>query len=210
MLKVKIYNINGEVVGNKELNPKVFDVEVKSEVMHRAIDAQLTNRRKPWAATRDRGAVAGGGKKPWKQKGTGRARVGSIRSPLWRGGGITFGPQKERNFTKKINKKEKRKALFMALTGKVKENRLTLVDKLTVNKIKTKVFSDILKKLPCGNNKTLVLYDKPDQKLIKSSRNIEDIKTLKADSLNIFDVLKYDWILMPEKALEAIEKTYLK
>lgn len=207
-MKAKIYNIKGEVVKTAELNPKIFDVEIKQEVIHRVLEAQLADRRKPWAATKDRSEVRGGGKKPWRQKGTGRARAGSIRSPLWRGGGITFGPQKNRSYFKKINKKEKRKALFMVLTSKVKENHLILVDNFKIEKIKTKNFLNILKELPCKEKKVLILYEKPEEKLLKSARNIENIKTLSANSLNIFDVLKYDWLLMPIKALEMIGKTY--
>jgi large subunit ribosomal protein L4 len=210
MLKVKVYNTRSEVVDSKELNPAIFDVEIKPEVMHRVVEAQLANRRGSYAVVKDRSQVRGGGKKPWRQKGTGRARAGSIRSPLWRGGGITFGPQKNRNFGKKINKKEKRKAIFMALASKVKEDRFVLIDDLKVEKIKTKDFVNILKKLPSKEEKALILYDKPSEQLLKSARNIQNIKTLKADSLNIFDVLKYDWLIMPIAALEVIEKTYLK
>lgn len=210
MLKVKIYNTKGEIVGNKELNPKIFDIEIKPEVLHRIVEVQLANQRQSWASTKERSDVRGGGKKPWKQKGTGRARAGSIRSPLWRGGGITFGPQPERNYKKKINKKEKRKALFMSLTSKVKDNHLVLVDELKIGKIKTKDFVKVLNNLPCKEEKTLVLYDKSDEKLIKSARNLENMKTLSVNSMNIFDVLKYDWVLMPVKALEVIEKVYLK
>lgn len=210
MPKVKVYNIGGEEVGDYDLNPKIFDTEIKPEVLHKAVEIQLINRRRAWAKVKDRSEVRGGGKKPWKQKGTGRARAGTIRSPLWRGGGITFGPRKERNYERKISKQEKRKALFMALTLKVKENHFILLDNLVVDKIKTKDFLNILKKLPCDENKTAILYDKPDQKLIKSARNLEKVKTLKADSLNVFDILKYDWLLMPKLALFVIEKTYLK
>lgn len=208
-MKVKIYNTKGEAVGLTKLNPKIFDVEIKQEVIHRAVETQLANRRKPWAVTKDRSEVRGGGKKPWRQKGTGRARAGSTRSPIWRGGGITFGPQKNRSYLKKINKKEKRKALFMVLTSKVKENHLILVDNLKIEKIRTKDFINILKRLPCKEKKALILYEKPEEKLLKSARNIENIKTLQVNSLNIFDVLKYDWLLMPVKTLEIIEKTYL-
>ncbi|MEW6407404.1 MAG: 50S ribosomal protein L4 [Patescibacteria group bacterium] len=210
MLKVKVYNTKGEIVKTKELNPKIFAVEIKQEVIHRVLEAQLANQRKPWAATKDRSEVRGGGKKPWRQKGTGRARAGSIRSPIWRGGGVTFGPQKNRSYFKKINKKEKRKTLFMVLASKVKENHLILVDNLKIEKIRTKDFINILKELPCKGKKVLILYEKPEEKLLKSARNIENIKTLPANSLNIFDILKYDWLLMPLKALEIIEKTYLK
>lgn len=210
MSKVKVYNIKGEMVSEKELNPKIFDIEIKPEVLHRIVEVQLANQRQSWASTKERSDVRGGGKKPWKQKGTGRARAGSIRSPLWRGGGITFGPQPERNYKKKINKKEKRKALFMSLTSKVKDNHLVLVDELKIGKIKTKDFVKVLNNLPCKEEKTLVLYDKSDEKLIKSARNLENMKTLSVNSMNIFDVLKYDWVLMPVKALEVIEKVYLK
>lgn len=211
-MKVKVYNIKGEVVGTKELNPEIFDVEINEAVMHRAVVSMLANQRKPWASTKDRSEVRGGGRKPWRQKGTGRARAGSIRSPLWRGGGITFGPQKERNFAKKINKKEKRKALFMALTSKVKEGHLILLDKLKVEKPKTKEFINILKKLPCGSDiSALVIFStKCSENLLRSTSNLKDIKILAANALNTFDVLKYNWLIMPEEALEKIEKTYLK
>ncbi len=144
MPKVKYYNQQAEVLGEMELNPKIFDVKINPALVHQTVVAQMANMRQVLAHTKGRGEVRGGGKKPWRQKGTGRARHGSIRSPIWRGGGVTFGPTKERNFKKDINKKMKQKAMLMALSDKVSSKNLVILDKLTVDEFKTKKFNAII------------------------------------------------------------------
>lgn len=208
MVKAKIYDKTGKTEKSQNLNPAIFGIESKPVILHKAIEVQLKNQRKPWASTKRRDEVSGGGKKPWRQKGTGRARAGSIRSPLWRGGGIVFGPIKDRNYNVKITKQEKKKALFMALSDKVKENKLILVDKLGVNELKTKEFFKFLMNLPCKDNSVLVVYSKTDEKLMKSMRNIKTVQAIFAKALNVYDILRHEWLLMPTEALDIIEKTY--
>jgi len=202
--------MQGKRAGEERLNPDIFEVKIKPYVVHRAIVAQLSKARRPIAKVLGRGEVRGGGVKPWRQKGTGRARAGSIRSPLWRGGGITFGPTPKRVFAKKITKKEKRKALFMSLTDKVEKKGLVLLDKLKLAEIKTKKMVKILNKLPTKEKSTLIVLPKPDKVIQKSAANLPHVKTLLADSLNVADVLKHDYLLVPIDSLGIIEKTYLK
>lgn len=210
MPKVKVYNMQGKKVGEETLNPDIFNVEINPDVIHRARVAQLSKRRRPIAKVLGRGEVRGGGAKPWRQKGTGRARAGSIRSPLWRGGGVVFGPTPKRTFVKGINKKEKRKALFMSLTDKINKKCLILVDKLKLSNIKTKKILEILNRLPIKGKSTLIILPKPDRIVQKSTDNLVNVKTLLANSLNVIDILKYDCLLMPIESLKVIEKTYLK
>ena len=151
-MKIDVYNQEGKVVGNATLPKDIFDVKENSDLVHQVAVSQMANRRQVSAHTKDRSKVRGGGKKPWRQKGTGRARVGSIRSPLWRGGGTVFGPSKERVFKKKINIKMRRKALFMALSSKAKDNLLVVIDSLILDKPKTKLMSGVLKSLPSAKS----------------------------------------------------------
>jgi len=178
MKKYPVYNITAEKVKEVELNPKIFGVQVKEAVVHQAAVAQMANARRVLAHTKDRGEVRGGGAKPWRQKGTGRARHGSVRSPLWVGGGITFGPTKERNFSKKVNKKMKRKALFMCLSDKVNNNLLILLDKLNLEKGKTKEMVEII-----GNLKEILHL-----KEIKKLRNKEIEEEIRNKKLEIGDI----------------------
>lgn len=208
-LKVKIYNQEGKVVGEETLNPDLFEVPIKPEVVHQVVVALSSSMRQLLAHTKTRAEVRGGGRKPWRQKGTGRARHGSIRSPIWRGGGVVFGPRTLRVFKKKINKKVKRLALKMALSDKAKEKKIVLLDKLNLAQIKTKKFLDILKKLPV-KRKILTILPQKDEKIIKSARNIPYVKVVLADSLNVLDILSYDFLLLPKASLSKIEKTYLK
>lgn len=215
MESVKLYNQKGEEVGEIELPVEVFDVEINLDLMHQAVVTQMANSRRVLAHTKDRSEVSGGGRKPWRQKGTGRARHGSIRSPIWRGGGVTFGPTKERVFAKKINKKMKRKALLMSLSSKVKDQELILLDKIELNEGKTKQMIEALHNLKTKLKKdldknALIVLEKSDQKVIRASRNIGQIKTIRADSLNILDVLSYKYLLMPQKAIEVIKETFVK
>ncbi len=247
-LKIKIYSQNGNVVKETELNPEIFGVAVKESVVHQVAVAQMANARVAIADTKDRSEVRGGGKKPWRQKGTGRARQGSIRSPLWKGGGVVFGPKSARNFSQKINKKMKRKALFMCLSDKVNNNFLVVIDqlKLTAGKTKeiievVKSFKEILKLKQINRKNKFAVVDSAevkqdlkkenkknsfDIKKYKMSllvvlpqshkdaklalRNLVGVKMVLADSLNVWDLLHYEKVLMPEECLDIFEKTYLK
>jgi len=213
MPKVKLYNQQGKEVGKAELPSEVFGVEMNADLVHQAVVAQMAKARQPIAHTKDRSEVRGGGRKPWQQKGTGRARHGSIRSPIWIGGGVTFGPTKERVFAKKINKKMKRQALLMALSSKVKDGELILLDKLEIAEAKTKKILEIIKNLKSKIKKdidkgSLIILPAKDEKIIRASRNIPKVQTIGADSLNVVDVLKYKYLLMPQEAIKVIKKTY--
>ncbi len=205
MLKVKVYNMKGEVVGEENLDPAVFGVEIKPGLVHQVLVTDKANVRQVLAHTKDRGEVRGGGKKPWRQKGTGRARHGSIRSPLWRGGGVTFGPTKERNFKKKINKKMKRKALIMCLSDKVANEKLLLLDQLKLPQIKTKLLVKILENLPCKEKSVMIAITDRDFKIIKSAANLPKVFTIEARNLNIYDLLNYDYLLTTPEVVKAIE-----
>jgi large subunit ribosomal protein L4 len=214
-MKVKVYNQEGKEVGQAELPAEIFDVAINEDLIHQAVVTQMANVRKVIAHTKDRSEVRGGGRKPWRQKGTGRARHGSIRSPIWRGGGVTFGPTKERVFAKKINKKMKRKALLMVLSSKVKDKEMVLLDKLELAEAKTKQMAEIINSLKTKIKKdldkgTLIVLSKTDQKITRAVRNIPKIKTIRADSLNVLDVLSHRYLLMPQGAIEVIKETYLK
>ncbi|MFH0828603.1 MAG: 50S ribosomal protein L4 [Candidatus Kerfeldbacteria bacterium] len=205
--EVTLYNTEGKEIGTRTLPDRIFGVAADPSFVERAVVAQRANSRVAIAHTKTRSEVRGGGKKPWKQKGTGRARHGSIRSPIWRGGGVTFGPRKDRNFSLKINRKERQKALFMALSDKILEKRLILVDALNFPDIKTKKFVTTLKKLPIENTVLVVLPEK-DVALEKSARNVAGVTVIQGNSLNVIDVLNHRCIVMPEKAIGVIEKTY--
>jgi large subunit ribosomal protein L4 len=207
MLKVNVYNVKGEVVKEKELNDKSFGMVPSVALVHQVVEAQLANARYPFAHTKTRGEVSGGGKKPWKQKGTGRARAGSTRSPLWVGGGTTFGPRNEENLTKKINKKMKVRALYMCLADKINDKNFLLLDNLELSAIKTKEILQTLKNLPV-QKKVLLVLPKQDQKIVKACDNLPNIKVILADSLNCVDILNYNTVLVLEEAMEVIEKTY--
>ena len=209
MIKVKIYNQEGNEVGEQELNPAIFEVGVKPELVHQAVLTQMANKRLILAHTKDRGDVSGGGKKPWKQKGTGRARHGSIRSPLWRHGGVTFGPTKDRNFCLKINKKARRKALLMCLSDKAANDRLIVLDKLELPEVKTRKMKEILLKLPAQKSKTLIALAANDKNILRSSLNIPHLQTILADSLNVVDILNYKYLMVTVDGLKKIEDVYL-
>jgi len=210
-----VYNQKGEEVGKVELPAKIFDVKLNQDLMNQSVVTQMSNVRKVIAHTKDRSERRGGGRKPWKQKGTGRARHGSNRSPIWRGGGISFGPTKERNFTKKINRKMKQAALFMALTSKVKDKEMVILDKLDFTDAKTKLMAGILNTLKNKLKKNLdksvlIVLPETDLKIVRANRNIPKIKTIRADSLNIADVLNYKYFLILQDSIEVIKKTYTK
>lgn len=211
---VEVYNQQGEKTGQTELPAKIFDVRINPDLLHQAVVAQTANRRQVLAHTKDRSEVRGGGRKPWRQKGTGRARHGSIRSPIWRGGGITFGPTKERVFAKKINRKMKQQALLMALSSKVKDEEIIVLDKLELAEAKTKKMKEIIVALAKKVKKTLdkgvlIVLPASDKKIIRAGRNIPKVKITSADNLNVLDVLSYKYLLMFQEAIKLIEKTYL-
>ncbi|MBU1289668.1 50S ribosomal protein L4 [Patescibacteria group bacterium] len=215
MLKEIVYNQEGEEVGKVNLPADVFGLEINQDLICQAVNAQRANARESIAHTKDRSEVSGGGKKPWRQKGTGRARHGSNRSPIWKGGGVTFGPTNERVFTQKINKKMKQKSLLMALSSKVKDEEIILLDKLDLTEAKTKKMAEILNKLKNGAKKdidkgVLIVLPAVDQKIITASRNLPKIKTIQADSLNIYDILNYHYLLMPKESIKVIQKFYIK
>lgn len=210
MTKVDVYNITGEKVGQHDLDEKVFNVAVNELVVHQVMVAQQANSRQVVAHTKNRADVRGGGKKPWKQKGTGRARAGSSRSPLWRGGGITFGPRSDRNFSLLVNKKMKNKALRMVLSDKAANGHLILIDTFALEQPKTSTVAAMLKKLPVENKKVLVSFASKDEALLRSVRNLEKIGYIAADSLNVVDLLRYDYLMLDKAAVEKIVTVFGK
>lgn len=208
-MQAKVYNASGEVLREVKLLDAVFGVTINPVVVQRAVTAQQNNARVAIAHTKTRSEVRGGGRKPWRQKGTGRARHGSIRSPIWAGGGITFGPRSDRNFSVRINRKEAQAALRMTLTAKAQDERILLLDALTNDAAKTKPFAQMLTKLPCAKAKNLLIVQAtPDRKTVLAARNIPRCSTILADSLNIRDVLKAQYLIMPEVALKVIATTF--
>jgi large subunit ribosomal protein L4 len=210
MSQITVYNQKGEKVGTTALDPTIFSVPERPDLIHQAVVYQMAAERRPYASTKTRAEVRGGGKKPWRQKGTGRARAGSIRSPIWRGGGIVFGPTKERNFKKKMPKKMRNLALFSALSNKLKANQIILLDKLEFKNIKTKQVEEMLNKLPIKEGTILLVLPKLEPKIMLSCHNLTYLKVITVPFLNVVDVLKYDWLLFTKDALKQIGEIYLK
>jgi len=210
MTKTDLYNLEGEKTGTVELPENIFNIEINNDVIYQVVNVQMANSRQNLAHTKNRGDVRGGGKKPWRQKGTGRARHGSTRSPLWRGGGITFGPRNDENFSRKINKKIKQKALFMVLSSKLQDKELVVVDDLKINEPKTKIMSIILKKIFKDKKKisVLVTVSKDKKNVSVAMKNIPNSKTVFADSLNVLELLSFKYLLIDKEAIGVIEKTY--
>jgi len=208
MPKVKIYNSDGKVVGDKKLRDDVFGVSIKPEVVHEVVIGIMASARKPLAHTKTRGEVSGGGKKPWKQKGTGRARHGSSRSPIWVGGGITFGPRNIRDYSKKINRKVKQQAMAMTLSDKVADERLVLVESYGVAEGKTKEFIGLMSKLPIGGKKVTVVSKETDGMLRRSTGNVPGITLRNAGDLGLMDVIYAEYLLMTPEAAERIEERF--
>lgn len=217
-IKIKVYNQNSESAGEIELSPKVFGVKMNSALVHQAVVAQMAGQRKVIAHTKDRSEVRGGGRKPWKQKGTGRARHGSSRSPIWIGGGVTFGPRNDRNFKKRINKKMKQNALLMVLSDKAPSDNFIILDKLEMAEFKTKIFnkiingfeSKILKQDKKAKRSFLVVVDKCDEKTSYSSKNLPGIKLINVGNINIVDLLKYKNLILNKAAVEKLAVIYGK
>ena len=209
-MKIKVYNQNGEETGEVELPKEIFEIPLNSDLVHQVVVAQQANQRQGSAHTKGRGDVSGGGKKPWRQKHTGKARHGSIRSPLWRGGGVTFGPTKDKVYGKSLNTKMRRKALFMVLSEKAKNNLVLLVEDLKIEEPKTKAIKTMLSKLPCKEETSLLALPAMDKNVILSARNIPKIDTIQAKDLNTLDALKSKYIVMPKEAIEVIKETFLQ
>ena len=215
-MKIPVYNLSGEKTKDLEISSRIFAVKPKSEVVHQVVVIQAANARQVSAHTLDKSEIRGGGKKPWRQKGTGRARHGSIRSPLWRGGGITFGPTNERNFAKRINKKQKQLALAMCLSDKVLSQTLIVFEKLESPQGKTKDLKNWLENMKSkiaslkDVKKFLLVLDNNDQNIIRAANNLDKVDILLADSLNCIDILNHPALLTSEKAVNQIDKHYKK
>ena len=205
MANVTVYNMEGKEVGTIELNDAVFGVEINEHLVHMAVVNQLANNRQGTQKAKTRSEVSGGGRKPWRQKGTGHARQGSTRAPQWTGGGVVFAPV-PRDYTVKMNKKEKRAALKSALTSRVQESKLVVVDELKFDEIKTKKMQGVLNAL--NVKKALIVLKDNDQNVLLSARNIAGVRTVLTSTLNVFDILKYDTVVVTKAAVENIEEVY--
>ena len=205
MANVSVFNMEGKEVGTMELNDAVFGVEVNEHLVHMAVVAQLANKRQGTQKAKTRSEVSGGGKKPWRQKGTGHARQGSTRAPQWKGGGVVFAPT-PRDYTIRLNKKEKRAALKSALTSRVNENKFVVVDELKFDEIKTRSFKAVMDNLKVS--KALVVLDTNDQNTVLSARNIPEVKTSLVNTINVYDILKYNTVVATKAAVASIEEVY--
>ena len=205
MATVKVYNMEGKEVGTLELNDAVFGVEVNEHLMHLAVVGQLANKRQGTQSAKTRSEVSGGGRKPWKQKGTGHARQGSTRAAQWVGGGMIFAP-KPRDYSVKMNKKEKAAAIKSALSSRVAEEKIYVVDSLTFDEIKTKKMTAVLDSLKV--EKALVVLDKKDENVILSARNLPEVRTVMSNSINVYDILKYGSLVITKEAVAQIEEVY--
>ena len=205
MANVSVYNIEGKEVGTIDLNDAVFGVEVNERLVHMAVVSQLANKRQGTQKAKTRSEVSGGGRKPWRQKGTGHARQGSTRAPQWTGGGVVFAPT-PRDYSFKLNKKERRAALKSALTSRVEEKKFIVVDEINFDEIKTKKFQDVLNNLSVS--KALVVLEDGNKNAELSARNIADVKTAKTNTINVYDILKYNTVIATKAAVQAIEEVY--
>lgn len=235
-VKLDIYNQKAEKIGDIQISEKVFDIPANEALVHQAMIAQMSNERQNLAHAKTRSEVSGGGRKPWRQKGTGRARAGSNRSPIWIGGGVTFGPSKERNFKKKINKKMKQKALLMVLSDRIMNNNLVVLDELKLDEFKTNKFNEIIKniehsilkinELPAKGKDTdkkdkkekakkyrrniLIIDSNKDEKVKYSAKNLTGVNLISLDNINILDLLNFKYYIITKKALEELETRYNK
>ena len=205
MANVAVYNIEGKEVGTIDLNDAVFGVEVNEHLVHMAVVSQLANKRQGTQKAKTRSEVSGGGRKPWRQKGTGHARQGSTRAPQWTGGGVVFAPV-PRDYSFKMNKKEKRAALKSALSSRVAENKFIVVDEIKFDEIKTKKFQEVLNNL--NVNKALVVLEDGNTNVEISARNIANVKTARTNTINVFDILKYNTVIATKAAVATIEEVY--
>ena len=205
MATVKVYNIEGKEVGSMELNDAIFGVEVNSHLMHMAVVQQLANKRQGTQSALTRAEVRGGGRKPWRQKGTGHARQGSTRAPQWKGGGVVFAP-KPRDYSFKMNKKEKALAIKSALTTRVQADKIFVLDGISFDEIKTKKMVAVMDNLKL--DKALVVLDKKDENVILSARNIPTVRTALTNAINVYDIVKYDALVITKDAVAQIEEVY--
>ena len=205
MAQVSVFNMDGKEVGNLELSDAVFDVPVNEHLLHMAVVQQLANNRQGTQKAKTRSEVSGGGRKPWRQKGPGHARQGSTRSPQWTGGGMVFAPV-PRDYSFKLNKKEKRAALKSALTSKVQEGKLIVLDQFKMDEIKTKRFAEVMKNLKV--EKALVVLADNDEKVVMSARNLPSVKTSGTNTINVYDILKYSTVVLTKDAVKLIEEVY--
>ena len=205
MANVSVYNIEGKEVGKIDLSDAVFGVEVNEHLVHMAVVSQLANNRQGTQKAKTRSEVSGGGKKPWRQKGTGHARQGSTRAPQWTGGGVVFAPV-PRDYSFKMNKREKRAALKSALTSRVEENKFIVIDEINFEEAKTKNFANILKNLDVS--KALVVLEDDNKNAELSARNIADVKTAKTNTINVYDILKYNTVITTKAVVAKIEEVY--
>ena len=205
MANVAVYNMEGKEVGSLELNDAVFGVEVNEHLVHMAVLQQLANNRQGTQKAKTRSEVRGGGRKPWRQKGTGHARQGSTRAPQWKGGGVVFAPT-PRDYTIRLNKKEKRAALKSALTSRVQENKFIVVEELKFNEIKTKNFKAVMDNLKVS--KALVVLDEESTNAAISAKNIPTVKTARVNTINVYDILKYNTVVATKAAVASIEEVY--
>lgn len=205
MADVKVLNMSGAEVGTISLNDDIFGIEANEHVMHMAVVAYLANQRQGTQCTKTRAEVSGGGKKPWRQKGTGRARQGSIRSPQWKGGGVVFAP-KPRDYTIRLNKKLKRLALKSALSTKAAEESIIVLDELALSEVKTKEMAKVLANINAG--KALVVMDGSNTNVILSARNIPEVKTAAVNTINVYDILKYNTLVLTKDAVAKIQEVY--
>ena len=205
MAKVSVYNMEGKEVGTMDLNDSIFAVEINEHLVHMAVVQQLANNRQGTQKAKTRSEVSGGGRKPWRQKGTGHARQGSTRSPQWTGGGVVFAPT-PRDYSFKLNKKEKRAALKSVLTSAVNENKFIVVDELKFDSIKTKDFAKVLTNL--NVEKALVVLDTNDQNVVMSAKNIPTVKTALTNTINVYDILKYNTVVVTKAAVDQIQEVY--
>lgn len=205
MAKVSVYNMEGQQIGEIDLSEQVFGAKVNEHLMHLSVVQQLANKRQGTQSAKTRAEVRGGGRKPWRQKGTGRARQGSIRAPQWTGGGVVFAP-KPRDYSFKINKKEKRAALRSALTTKVLDNKIIVLEDLNLDEIKTKKMQQILDNL--NVSKALIILNELDNNVTLSTRNIPNVKTATTNAINVYDILKYDTFVVTKSAVATIEEVY--
>ncbi len=205
MANVAMFNMEGKEVGNIELSDSIFGAEIKENLVHQAVVLYLANRRQGTQKAKTRSEVSGGGRKPWRQKGTGHARQGSTRAAQWTGGGVVFAPV-PRDYSFKMNKKEKRAALKSVLTSKVQENKLIVLDELKLDEIKTKKMQAVLDNLKV--NKALVVITEESENVVKSARNLAGVETASPSTINVYDILKYDTMIVTKNSVEKIEEVY--
>ena len=208
-IKVKLYDFSGKEIGEEKLDPKLFGVEVDPTLVYEMVVAKQKNSREVLAHAKGRSEVRGGGKKPWRQKGTGRARHGSIRSPLWIGGGVTFGPSRDRNFSVKVNKKAKQKALAMVLSDKVANNKLVLVESYNLPEAKTKILANAFSKLPNKAKGTLVITKNAQDNIVRAAKNLPKVATINYGSLNLVDVMNKEYLFVNKELLKKVSEHYI-